>query len=46
MADLKIGEEAANHGASLVTHLFNAMLPVFSYYLKLDAMIQNIDNPT
>uniref|UniRef100_A0A1B6JIX3 N-acetylglucosamine-6-phosphate deacetylase n=1 Tax=Homalodisca liturata TaxID=320908 RepID=A0A1B6JIX3_9HEMI len=26
-ADLQIGEDAARHGASLITHLFNAMLP-------------------
>lgn len=38
MADLKVGEQAAQHGASLVTHLFNAMLPVLSLILKLDVM--------
>uniref|UniRef100_A0A1B6M6N7 N-acetylglucosamine-6-phosphate deacetylase n=1 Tax=Graphocephala atropunctata TaxID=36148 RepID=A0A1B6M6N7_9HEMI len=26
-ADLQMGEDAARHGASLITHLFNAMLP-------------------
>lgn len=28
MANLTIGEEAVNHGSNLITHLFNAMLPV------------------
>lgn len=27
-ADLEQGESAAKHGAGLITHLFNAMLPV------------------
>uniref|UniRef100_A0A1B6CCK2 Amidohydrolase-related domain-containing protein n=1 Tax=Clastoptera arizonana TaxID=38151 RepID=A0A1B6CCK2_9HEMI len=30
-ADIKIGEEGARNGATLITHLFNAMLPV-SYF--------------
>lgn len=32
-ADINIGEQAVSHGASLITHLFNAMLPVMLYKL-------------
>ena len=32
MADLTTAEHAVNSGASLITHLFNAMLPVKALY--------------
>lgn len=36
MANLTQGEAAINHGAKLITHLFNAMLPVCSnFYPKI-----------
>lgn len=35
MADLIHGETAVKHGASLITHLFNAMVPVSSFNCSL-----------
>lgn len=35
MANLTQGEAAINHGAKLITHLFNAMLPVCSNFYPI-----------
>lgn len=38
MADLATAEEGIRSGASLITHLFNAMLPVCAlYYIMYEA---------
>lgn len=34
-ANLTVGEEATKHGSNLITHLFNAMLPVMIKYIKV-----------
>lgn len=33
VADIHVGEQAAAHGATLITHLFNAMLPVSNTHI-------------
>lgn len=34
MASIKEGEEAVKNGASFITHLFNAMLPVSAHEMR------------